>query len=58
MTVGTLKFYKRFLQLLLLKICELFLFRKGQKLEVYFGMCESLLVLQKREDQISTACKK
>ena len=32
--------------------------RQSKKLAVYFGLCESSLILQRKEDQINTVCKK
>ena len=47
-----------FLQLQLLEVSKSFLFRQSKKLVVYFGMYESSLIFQRREDQINTVCKK
>ena len=47
----TYQLEKRFFAVaMLLKVCESFLFREQKKLAVYFGLYESSLDFQRRED--------
>ena len=50
---------KRFFAVvILLKVCESFLFRQSEKLVVYFGLYGSSLVSQRSEGQINTVYEK